>query len=116
MEIDESARTADIRATLETRRREVLQELARLKAVSRDPTLTVSFGKRIGEGTTEAVDRLNKVAVATKLEAMLGDVDRSIVKLDEGTYGVCDRCGSRIGPDRLAARPWAVLCLGCASV
>jgi len=104
-----------IRAALEERRRDLEAALAELTAVPRDPMAAVSFGKRIGEGTSEAVDRLTKVGAAEQLEAMRTDVARALVKLDEGTYGYCDRCGDAIAPERLEARPWSVLCVRCAS-
>ncbi|MBA3737538.1 MAG: TraR/DksA C4-type zinc finger protein [Actinobacteria bacterium] len=47
---------------------------------------------------------------------MLRDVDRALVKLEEGTYGVCDRCGKLISEARLEARPWSVLCIDCAAL
>jgi RNA polymerase-binding transcription factor DksA len=47
---------------------------------------------------------------------MLEDVDRALAKLEEGTYGLCDRCGLAIPEARLEARPSSVLCVGCASV
>ena len=90
-------------------------ELADLTAVPRDPMSAVSFGKRVGDGTTEAVDRLTKVGTAEQLSAMRTDVVRALEKLDEGTYGLCDRCGARIPEERLEARPWSVLCVRCAS-
>jgi DnaK suppressor protein len=31
--------------------------------------------------------------------------------LGDGTYGVCDVCGSEIGTERLEAIPWAVRCI-----
>jgi DnaK suppressor protein len=105
----------EIRATLETRRRGVSDELAELTAIPRDPMTAVSFGKRVGDGTTQAVERLNQVGTATALAAMLEDVDRALAKLDEGTYGVCDSCGRDIAPERLEARPWSVLCVTCSA-
>lgn len=40
-------------------------------------------------------------------------VDRALKKLEEGTYGICDRCGGKIDTDRLTAMPAANLCLKC---
>ena len=48
---------------------------------------SISFGKRIGEGTSMAVDRLAQVAVHDKLQVIRGDVVRAMEKLDDGTYG-----------------------------
>jgi DnaK suppressor protein len=108
--------TATIRDVLEERRSGLDGELRELTAVPRDPAALVSFGKRIGDGTTEAVDRLTKVGAAEQLDAMRADVVRALEKLDDGTYGLCDRCGGPIPDERLEARPWSVLCVRCASL
>ena len=57
----------------------------------------IAFGKRVGEGTAMAVDRLSQVAVHDKLQVMMADVERALAKLDEGSYGTCDGCGEPIG-------------------
>ena len=106
-------RDAVVRA-LEQRRTELEGELASLTAVPRDPMVAVSFGKRIGDGTTEAVDRLNRVGAANSIAATLADVERALEKLSDGTYGICDDCGEAITEERLEAIPWATLCISCA--
>jgi DnaK suppressor protein len=75
----------------------------------------VSFGKRIGDGTSEAVSRLTDVGVGESLEREIRRIERALTKLDEGTYGICDSCGSPISPGRLKAMPDGVLCLDCAA-
>lgn len=107
--------TLEIRSTLEERLANLDEELAELTAVPRDPATAVSFGKRIGDGTTEAIDRMTKVGTAEQLAVMRTDVVRALAKLDDGTYGLCDRCGAWIPDERLEARPWSVLCVACAS-
>ena len=101
--------------TLRERRAELAGELSILTEVPRDPMAAVSFGKRIGDGKTEAVERLNKVGAADAIASTLADVERAIVKLDEGTYGICDRCAEPIPEERLEAILSAVLCVRCAS-
>ena len=71
----------------------------------------ISFGKRVGDGTQMAVDRLSQVAVADQLQVTEIDVRRALVKLDEGSYGRCDVCGKAIPEGRLEALPWATLCV-----
>src|SRR3712207_9113179 len=63
----------------------------------------LGFGKRIGDGTIEAVDRLNQIGIGTRLESRLERVERALAKLDDGTYGTCDACGAAIDPRRLRA-------------
>jgi DnaK suppressor protein len=101
---------------LRARRDELAAELGAVTTVERDPDASVSFGKRVGDGTTEAVERLNRVGAARELGAMLEDVDRALAKLEDGTYGLCDRCGLVIPEARLEARPSSVLCVRCASI
>ncbi len=88
----------------------------RLEVLARRPErgADLNFGKRIGDGTTEAISRLTDVGVGTSLEVSMERVDRAIAKLEEGTYGLCDSCGSPIAPARLAAAPESVLCIACA--
>jgi DnaK suppressor protein len=93
-----------------------LQE--RLAALSEPPERgsELGFGKRIGDGTTEAVSRLTDVAVGSSLEASEARIARALAKLAEGSYGVCDSCGGAITPARLHAAPESVLCIECARV
>lgn len=106
---------AGIRATLEAVSEDLRVEIGTLTAAPRDPMGAVSFGKRVGEGTTQAVERIAQVDAVKKLDAKLRDVGRALEKLDEGTYGACDGCGALIPRERLEAIPWAVLCVDCAS-
>ena len=100
--------------TLDRRVREVLERARarapgasshELTAAPRDPMAAVSFGKRIGEGTTQAVERIDQVDVHRRLDAKLADVERALEKLDDGTYGSCDVCGEPIGARAPAGLP-----------
>lgn len=72
---------------------------------------TISFGKRVGEGTSMAVDRLAAVSAQEHLLAMLDEVRRARLRVADGSYGRCEVCGETIPPARLEARPWATRCL-----
>jgi RNA polymerase-binding transcription factor len=102
---------AEIREVLRRVRDGLRSELDELTAAPRDPMAAVSFGKRVGEGTTQAVERIAQVDAARHLDAKLHDVERALAKLDEGTYGMCDVCGSAITSERMEAIPWAVRCV-----
>ena len=104
----------EIAALLEARRAALSAELERLTEVPRDPMTAVSFGKRIGDGTTEAVERINTTAAARSIAASAVEVDRALEKLEEGTYGICDGCGGTISAERLEAIPWTAHCVKCA--
>ncbi len=103
-----------IRGELEARREHTRERLAQL---GRRPELgsAQGFGKRIGDGTTEAVSRLTDIGVGGSLEQLLARTERALAKLDDGSYGICDGCGDPIAPGRLCALPDGVLCVTCAA-
>jgi len=103
-----------VRRELEARRERTRDQIASL---ARRPELgsAQGFGKRIGDGTVEAISRLTEIGVGESLEAALERLERALAKLDEGTYGRCDVCGDQIAPARMKARPDSALCIGCAS-
>lgn len=103
------------RGVLEARRRELAEELDRLTSRPVEATPAVSFGKRVGDGTTEAVERINQTAAARSLDGAVREVDRALAKLAEGTYGSCDVCGAAIAPERLEAIPWTPYCRDCSA-
>lgn len=43
----------------------------------------------------------------------LKKITKSLMRMDEGIYGLCDDCGVEIGFERLMARPTAELCINC---
>lgn len=103
-----------VRRELERRRDEAS---GRVAALAKRPELgsAQGFGKRIGDGTVEAISRLTEIGVGTSLEKGLARLERALAKLDEGTYGSCDTCGGAIAPKRLAAMPESVQCVECAA-
>ena len=44
----------------------------------------------------------------------LSQIEASLERMEEGTYGQCEECGTKIPKTRLAAIPYAVLCVRCA--
>jgi len=89
---------------------------ARLAELAKPPEAGsgISFGKRIGDGTNEAISRRNDIGVGNSLLVTHERLQRALAKLDEGSYGTCDRCGAAIAPARLEAVPESVLCIDCA--
>jgi len=65
------------------------------------------------EGATLAFDRAQAAVLAADARHQLEEIDAAAARLDDGTYGRCERCGRAIPPARLAARPTARLCVDC---
>lgn len=104
----------DLVDQLRARRAELDHELTRLTAPPEEGA-SIGFGKRIGEGTTEAIERLSTTATAQSISASLAEVDRAVEKAEAGTYGACDDCGAAIPAERLEARPTTTTCVACSA-
>jgi DnaK suppressor protein len=104
----------EIRAGLEKLRDQTRERLAAL-AKRPERGAAQGFGKRIGDGTTEAVRRLTDIGVGDSLERALARTERALAKLNDGSYGICDACGEPISPGRMRALPDGGLCVSCAA-
>jgi DnaK suppressor protein len=67
------------------------------------------------EGATIAFERARVAALLDRAERTVDALDRAVARIDDATYGTCDRCGGPIGAERLAARPAAETCISCAT-
>ena len=105
---------------LYTSRSERLTEAEALKAEADQMALDAEpgdtqFDDESGEGSTTAVDRERDLALSAQARAEVAEIDVALDKIDEGRYGVCDRCGKNIPKARLEVIPWAALCVTCKS-
>jgi DnaK suppressor protein len=64
-----------------------------------------------GDMATATFDRELDEGLGEGAQQTLSQIDHAIAKLDDGTFGTCERCGKAIGEERLLARPWATLCI-----
>lgn len=95
-------------------RDELESRAAALRAGAEVPSGGISFGKRVGEGTSIAIERFTDVAIHDQIVQQLGAVDAALLRVAEGTYGICEVCKRPIAAERLEAIPWAATCVSCA--
>lgn len=74
----------------------------------------IGFGKRVGDGTNIAVERMTDVAAHSGLQRELAQIAAARRAIEAGTYGTCESCGEPIGDGRLEARPASTRCVRCA--
>jgi DnaK suppressor protein len=110
---DKSVDTPAVEGLLRVRLDEVQARIAEL-AKAPEPGFAIGFGKRIGDGTSEAISRRNEIGIGHSLEATEEKLQRALAKLEEGSYGRCDGCGGPIAPGRLQVAPESTLCIDCA--
>lgn len=104
----------EIEARLHERLAEIGAEISDLTKPPED-TGSISFGKRVGEGTSQAIDRFAEIGVAQELQPLKERIERALEKIGDGSYGTCDKCGAAIAEGRLRAAPESSLCMDCAS-
>jgi DnaK suppressor protein len=110
--------TTATRADLERLRDDVVGQVADLEADLRGlfeaSRSSNADDEHDPEGSTIAFERAQLTAVLDSARQRLADLDLALERLDDGTYGVCERCGRPIPAERLAARPSARTCVACA--
>ena len=109
------AELADLRVELEKEAADLRAELGESQA---------QIAARLGDAATEAGDdeadassklfeREHELALSNNTRELLEQTEHAIVRIEAGTYGVCESCGKPIGKARLQAFPRATLCVAC---
>lgn len=95
--------------------------LAQVDLLARDFTAMVAASEASNaddehdpEGATIGFERAQLVALIDQGRRRLADLDRALEQVRAGSYGACESCGQPIAAERLAARPAARTCIGCA--
>ena len=83
-------------------------------ALEREPG-DVQFDEESGEGGTVTVDRERNLALSGQASLAVEEIDDALKRIDDKTYGYCERCFQPIPKPRLRALPYARLCVACKS-
>jgi len=98
----------DVRSILSAERTRLRAELAE-SIVAPDP---MTYGSQAA-AATQVFEQQRDLALRERNENQLAAVERALGRIEDGTFGVCVRCGAEIAPDRLTALPWAAHCIEC---
>jgi RNA polymerase-binding transcription factor DksA len=83
-------------------------------ALEREPG-DVQFDEESGEGGTVTVDRERNLALSGQAVLAVEEIDDALKRIEDKTYGYCERCFQPIPKPRLRALPYARLCVACKS-
>jgi DnaK suppressor protein len=98
---------ATVEKTLRTKREELIAALRQIDDIRIE---------RASEELDQIQNKVNRELAVTDINRnsrLLREIDNSIQRLREGAYGTCRHCEEEISPKRLAAIPWAALCITC---
>jgi DnaK suppressor protein len=107
---------AELRAALKERLDELVEEQQRYTdsiTLAQRERLSDTAGDDQVDSGSKTVEHEHEVAVADSLSERIRQVSHALERLDEGTYGFCEKCGKPIPAARLAAFPSATLDVGC---
>ena len=90
--------------------------MTQLEHMGRTPgTTELEFDEGFADSGQVTAERGEVDALAGSLTENLADVDAALAKIDAGTYGTCEDCGTAIPAARIEAVPAARYCITCAS-
>jgi DnaK suppressor protein len=109
---------AQIRKTLEEERDELLRRDAELEQATFDATQSdmsgeVGLDEDFADAGTATFDRERDLSIRNNIRDLVDQITRAINRIENGTYGECERCGRPIDAARLKALPHALLCMDC---
>ena len=109
----------DIRKALVEEKAHLIKDLLKLKGESLNKSLKDASGDLSGysfhmaDMATDLYDREFSLELAEGEREQLFALDEAIKRIDEGSYGKCDECGTDISKQRLKVMPQAKLCIKC---
>jgi DnaK suppressor protein len=107
---------ADLKERLEAERTDLRAQLDELEestfsAAQSDITGEMGFDEEYADAGTNTFEREKDLSLVNNLRDLMDRIDKALAKIEDGTYGLCDRCGKPIEKLRLKALPYANLCL-----
>lgn len=71
----------------------------------------VGLGEEYADAGTATFERERDLSIENNVRDLLKKIERALGHIDEGTFGLCERCGKPIEKARIKALPYAALCI-----
>jgi DnaK suppressor protein len=71
----------------------------------------VSFDEEYADAGTATFERERDLSLTNNIRDLTEKIDRALDRIEQGTYGLCERCGKPIEKARIKALPYATLCI-----
>ncbi len=109
----EQSQVETIRNSLEEERRHVAQQLAEHGAAVDNEGVVVEVEEGFADSAQATAERSQLLSLIEQLQSQHAEILAAFERLEQGTYGKCERCGREIPFERLEALPTARLCVSC---
>ncbi len=71
------------------------------------------YDQHMAETAAATLGREIDLSLQESARATVVQIDQALEKLENGSYGLCDKCGKSISAGRLEVSPAATLCIDC---
>lgn len=88
-------------------------EEASFEVTQSDLTGEVGLDEDFADAGTATFERERDLSIQNNIRDLMGQIRRAIARIDQGSYGKCERCGQAMEAARLRALPHASLCMDC---
>lgn len=78
-----------------------------------DENISVDSHEGFADSAQVTAERSQHISLVEQLRSRRDDIILALKKIDDGTYGKCESCGTDIPLERLEAVPAATLCVTC---
>jgi len=78
-----------------------------------DETQDSTADNHPGDMATVTFDRELDYSLEENEGRLLQAINAALMRMDDGTYGICVSCGQPIATERLEALPWTTQCIDC---
>ncbi|WP_136796624.1 MULTISPECIES: RNA polymerase-binding protein DksA [Desulfosediminicola] len=106
----EKALVEQFRQSLTDKRQEILDEVGKTLNEMTDQTTNIPDPN---DRATVESGRSFELRIRDRERKLLSKIDEALLRIEEGTFGICEDCGEEIGLKRLEARPVTTLCIDC---
>ncbi len=116
----DTAKMESLRGTLLERRERIEAELDQMGdeirsfADTQEPD--VGAKNHMADDGTNVFETERLATISDDLRDVLAQVNGALARMEDGTFGICQRCGQRVGEERLEAFPHVAFCIECQTI
>jgi RNA polymerase-binding transcription factor DksA len=112
--------TAAYKSKLQAKKEQLESQLNQF--ATKDPNLKGDWDTKyprtpegnLEEAADEVEEYSNKIHIEFSLETQLRNVNGALERIENSSYGVCQKCQNPIAPERLEISPESATCSACA--
>ena len=106
----------DLKGRLEVERGELREQLTTIEeeafaATQSELSGDVGLDDESADAGTATFEREKDLSIENNVRDLLAKIDRALGRIDDGSYGICERCGKPIEKARIKALPYVDLCI-----